>query len=67
MVWFCFVPNIEAKIELNVPQKKIKHCGYTAQASIIVTDYKDMGGFQADTAKLKNVVSMGKVTEILCK
>jgi len=67
MVWFCFVPNNEAKIELNVPEMQTKHCGYTGQASIIVTNYKDLGGFQSDTAKLKNVVSLGKVTEIPCK
>ena len=67
MVWFCFVPNDEAKIELNVPKKKTNHCGFTRPASIIVTNYKDLGGFQADTAKLEKILSLGKVTEIPCK
>ena len=67
MVWFCFVPNNEAKIALNVPKKKTNHCGFTNPTSIIVTNYKDLGGFQADTAKLEKVLSLGKVTEIPCK
>ena len=67
MVWFCFVPNNEAKIALNVPKKKTNHCGFTSPTSIIVTNYKDLGGFQADTAKLEKVLSLGKVTEIPCK
>ena len=67
MVWFCFVSNANAKIALNVPKKKTNQCGFTSPASIIVTNYKDLGGFQADTAKLEKVLSLGKVTEIPCK
>ena len=67
MVWFCFVPNNEAKIALNVPKKKTNHCGFTSPASVLVTNYKDLGGFQADTAKLEKILSLGTTTEIPCK
>ena len=67
MVWFCFVPNNEAKIALKVPIKENNNCGYTGKASVVVTNYKDLGGFQADTAELRRVVSLGSPTEITCK
>lgn len=67
LVWFCFDQNNEAKKALNVPKKKINHCGFTGFASVKIANYKDYGGFQADTAKLEEVLSLGKVAEIPCK
>jgi len=67
LTWFCFVSNKEARKILLVPEKTIGKCGYTAKADIIISGYKDLGGYQPDKAKLEEVLSLGVRKEIPCK
>lgn len=67
LVWFCFSPNQEARQALKVPAKQEGKCGFSANASVVVSNYSDTDGFQSDTAKLEKVIKLGAVKEVPCK